>query len=79
MEGAEVGVQADGVGLELGLEAEPEPAAVDLGVVVEVVLYLVVFDAGVRQGVKADGRFPIEAGVETDLVVRVEVVVEKGW
>lgn len=77
VEGAEVGVEGDEVRLELGLEPEAEAGAVDLGVVVEVVLHLVILDAGVGQGVEADGRLAGEAGVESDLVVGVEVVVEE--
>lgn len=79
VEVAEVGVQGDDVGLELGLEAEPEAGAVDLGVVVEVVLHLVVLDAGVGQGVEADGRPAQELGVDAELVVGGEVVVEERW
>lgn len=79
VEGAEVGVERDDVGLELGLEAEPEAVAVDLGVVVEVVLHLVVLDAGVGQGVEADGRLAQELGVDAELVVGGEVVVEESW
>lgn len=76
---AEVGVERDEAGLELELEVEAETVAVDLGVVVEVVLHLVVLDAGVGERVEADGRPAVKAGVEADLIVRVEVVVEEGW
>lgn len=55
VEDTEVSVEGDQVGLELGLEVEAEAIAVDLGIVVEVVLDFVVFDAGVGEGVEADG------------------------
>lgn len=79
VEQAEVGVEGNEVGLELGLETEAEAVAVDLGVVVEVVLDLVVLDFGVGKGVEPDGRLAGELGVEADLVVGVEVVVEQRW
>lgn len=77
VEGAQVGVEGDEVRLELGLEAEPEAGAVDLGIVVEVVLHLVVLDPGVGQSVEPDSRLAGKPGVEADLVVGVEVVVEE--
>lgn len=79
VEQAEVGVQGDEVRLELGLETEAEAGAVDLGVIVKVVLDLVVLDLGVGKGVEADGRLAGELGVEADLVIGVEVVVEQVW
>lgn len=79
VEQAEVGVQADEVRLELGLEAEAEAGAVDLGVVDEGVLQLLVLDLGVGHRVEADGRLAQELGVEAELVVGVEVVFEEGW
>lgn len=79
VEQAEVGVEGDEVGLELGLETKAEAGAVNLGVVVEVVLDLVVLDFGVGQGVEPDGRLAGELGVKADLVVGVKVVVEQSW
>lgn len=79
VEGAEVGVQGDEVGLELRLEVQAERLAVDLGVVVQVVLHLLVLDARVGQRVEADRRPAQELRVDPELVVGREVVVEEGW
>ncbi len=79
VEGAEIGVEGDEARLELGLEAEAEAIAVNLGIIVEVVLHLMVLDPGVGQSVKPDGGPASKLGIEADLVVGIEIIVEESW